>query len=48
MMLISFGSSILLLPQFWQQLMMAILGIVLVVFIWRIPVRDMGDGHKLD
>jgi membrane protein implicated in regulation of membrane protease activity len=48
MMAISFGSSILLLSQPWQQLMMAILGIVLVVFIWRIPVRDMRDGHKLD
>ena len=48
MMAISFGSSILLLSQPWQQLMMVILGIVLVVFIWRIPVRDMRDGHKLD
>ena len=48
MMVISFGSSILFLPQPWQQLMMAILGIILLIFIWRIPVRDMGDGHKAD
>jgi hypothetical protein len=48
MMVISFGSSILLLYQPWQQLMMAVLGIILLIFIWRIPVRDMGDGHKAD
>ncbi len=49
MMVISFGISILLLPQPWQQLLMATLGIVLLVFIWRIPVRDRGGrSHKTD
>lgn len=43
LMAMSFGSSILLLPQLWQQVMLAILGIILVVFIWRIPVRDVDN-----
>lgn len=37
---LSFGSSILLMPSVWHQVMLAALGIVLAVFIWRIPVRD--------
>ncbi|MEK7768723.1 MAG: YbaN family protein, partial [Pseudomonadota bacterium] len=41
LMALSFGSSILLMPDVWQQAMLAVLGIVLAVFIWRIPVRDM-------
>ena len=40
LMALSFGSSILLMPAVWQQVMLAVLGIVLAVFIWRIPVRD--------
>ena len=45
LMALSFGSSILLMPDVWQQAMLAVLGIVLAVFIWRIPVRDM-DASK--
>ena len=37
---LSFGSSILMMPSFWHQLALAVLGITLVAFIWRIPVRD--------
>lgn len=37
---LSFGSSILLMPSVWHQVMLAALGIVLTAFIWRIPVRD--------
>ncbi len=37
---LSFGSSILLMPTVWHQVMLAALGIILAVFIWRIPVRD--------
>lgn len=41
LMALSFGSSILLLTSAWHQAMLAALGIALVVFIWRIPVRDI-------
>ncbi|KIO50151.1 YbaN family protein [Nitrosospira sp. NpAV] len=37
---LSFGSSILLMPTVWHQAMLAALGVVLAMFIWRIPVRD--------
>lgn len=37
---LSFGSSILMMPSIRHQAMLAVLGIVLVAFIWRIPVRD--------
>lgn len=37
---LSFGSSILLMPSVWHQVMLAALGVVLAAFIWRIPVRD--------
>ena len=37
---LSFSSSILMMPFAWQQVMLAVLGIVLATFIWRIPVRD--------
>jgi uncharacterized membrane protein YbaN (DUF454 family) len=40
LMTLSFSSSILLLTSFWHQVMLAVLGITLVAFIWRIPVRD--------
>lgn len=40
----SFGSSILMMPSVWHQLMLAMLGIILVAFIWRIPVRDPHIG----
>jgi uncharacterized membrane protein YbaN (DUF454 family) len=39
---LSFGSSILLMPSVWHQVMLATLGFVLAAFIWRIPVRDAG------
>lgn len=46
LMALSFGSSILLMPAVWQQVMLAVLGIVLAVFIWRIPVRDTDTSYK--
>ena len=41
---ISFGSSILMMPSVWHQVMLAVLGVILVAFIWRIPVRDLPTG----
>lgn len=46
LMALSFGSSILSMPFVWQQVILAVLGIVLTVFIWRIPVRDADTSHN--
>lgn len=40
LMALSFGSSILMMTSVWYQAMLAVLGIVLTLFIWHIPVRD--------
>jgi uncharacterized membrane protein YbaN (DUF454 family) len=37
---LSFGSSILVMPSVGLQVMLAVLGVILTVFVWRIPVRD--------
>jgi hypothetical protein len=37
---LSFGSSILVMPSVGYQVMLAVLGVILTVFVWRIPVRD--------
>jgi uncharacterized membrane protein YbaN (DUF454 family) len=37
---LSFGSSILVMPSVGYQVMLAVLGLILTVFVWRIPVRD--------
>lgn len=36
---LSFGTSILMMPSVWHQAMLAVLGLILAAFIWRIPVR---------
>lgn len=41
---LSFGSSILMMPSNWHRMMLAALGVILVAFIWRIPVRDTSAG----
>ena len=40
LMALSFTGSILLMPSVLHQVMLAVLGIILVAFIWRIQVRD--------
>ena len=40
LMALSFGSSILMMPSVWHQVMLAVLGISLTLFIWHIPVRE--------
>ncbi|SFE90379.1 YbaN family protein [Nitrosomonas sp. Nm166] len=40
LMALSFGSSILIVPELWQKLMLVVIGSILVFFIWRVPVRD--------
>lgn len=44
LMAVSFGSSILLMQSPWHRLMLAALGLVLLFFLWRIPVRDDPRG----
>lgn len=44
LMALSFGSSILLMTSALHQIMLAVLGIVLTLFIWRIPVREVNTS----
>lgn len=39
-MALSFGISILIVPAVWQQIMLVVIGTILTIFIWRVPVRD--------
>lgn len=40
MIVLSFGSSILIVSALWLKLMLIVMAIILTTFIWRIPVRD--------
>lgn len=42
---LSFGSSILVMPSVGYQVMLAVLGVILTGFVWRIPVRDTETSH---
>ena len=42
---LSFGSSILVMPSVGYQVMLAVLGVILTGFVWRIPVRDTETNH---
>ncbi len=44
MIVLSFGSSIVIVSAIWLKLMLVILAIVLTLFIWRIPVRDRAEA----
>jgi uncharacterized membrane protein YbaN (DUF454 family) len=48
LMVLSFGSSILLMESAWHRAMLAVLGMILAWFIWRVPVRepDGWDGPR--
>lgn len=39
MMVLSFGTSILIMHSFWHRIMLLAMATVLGVFIWRVPVR---------
>lgn len=41
LMALSFGSSLLILPEPWQKLMLVVIGSILAFYIWRIPVREL-------
>lgn len=40
LMTLSFGSSILIVPEPWQKLMLVVIGSILAFYIWRIPARN--------
>ncbi|MDE2388182.1 MAG: YbaN family protein [Betaproteobacteria bacterium] len=42
LMTLSFGSSILIVPELWQKIMLVIIGGILAGYVWRIPVRETG------
>lgn len=48
LMAVSFGTSILLMQSPWHRLMLATLGLVLLFFLWRIPVREAEPGEAAD
>lgn len=43
LMALSFGSSILIVPELWQKIMLIVIGSILAFYIWRIPVREALD-----
>ena len=40
LMALSFGSSILIVPELWQKIMLIMIGSILAFYIWRVPVRE--------
>lgn len=46
LMALSFGSSILIVPAIWLKAMLVTIGVILAIFIWRIPVRDSVSSYK--
>ncbi len=45
LMLLSFGGSILFLDLLWHRLMLAALGLILTLFLWRVPVRELPEDR---
>ncbi len=43
LMTLSFGSSLLIVPEMWQKIMLVVIGSILAFYIWRIPVREILD-----
>ena len=43
LMALSFGSSILMVPEPWHKIMLVVIGSILAFYIWRIPVREIQD-----
>ncbi|MEK7792445.1 MAG: YbaN family protein [Pseudomonadota bacterium] len=41
LMALSFGSSIFIVPEMWQKIMLMVIGSILACYVWHIPVRDM-------
>lgn len=41
LMTLSFGSSIWIMPELWQKVMLVVIGSILAGYVWRIPVREV-------
>ncbi len=46
LMLLSFGSSILLMESNWHRSILAALGLILAFFLWRVPVREIALAEE--
>lgn len=44
LMILSFGSSILVMASPWHRIMLIVLGGVLGFFLWRVPVRELSGS----
>jgi uncharacterized protein len=40
LLMLSLGSSVLMMSSVWHQGMLVLLGVILIAFVWRIPVRE--------
>ncbi len=47
MMVLSFGTSLLLVPSFWHRVMLLCMAAVLGFFIWRVPTRPHPPGSDV-
>lgn len=43
LMAVSFGSSMLLMPSAWHRAALAIVALILLFFLWRVPVRELDN-----
>lgn len=43
LMLLSFSFSMLMMPSNWHRLMLAVVGLTLLFFLWRVPVREIAS-----
>ncbi|MDT8363082.1 MAG: YbaN family protein [Nitrosomonas sp.] len=46
LMSLSFGSSILIVSSLWLKGMLVLLALLLIFFIWRVPVRDENPNYN--
>lgn len=46
LLVISLGSSILMMPTVWHRATLALLGVILIAFVWRIPMREPDTNSR--
>jgi uncharacterized protein len=44
LMLLSFATSIMLMQSIWHRSMLAVIGLILLFFLWRVPVREIAEN----
>lgn len=48
LMAVSFGTSILIMTSAWHRALLAAVGLILLVFLWRVPVRELNRKGSAD